>query len=235
MADEVVKAGEEVAKETPKAPEPVKTIGEELNKPEAKTVPEAAFLEEKKARKALEKQVKALQEAVSSGASEEETSEGIEALAEEFNIDKKFLSKLEKAVLDKNQKTIESLMSEKLKPFEEKEKQANIDKVFDASFAKALEDMEEYSDVVNKDIIKELSLLPKNQSKTFSQLIEETYGSAVRGKRTLEKTTPRGGSTPGEFDPTRASSDPTYINEVMQSPKLKEQYDRYVMELVRRN
>lgn len=228
MADEAQKVeGEEKAL----AEQKPQTIAEALNtqEPEApKTVPEAAFLEEKKARKALEKELKTLKATIDSGASHQEVSEDIEAIASEYDgVDKNFLNKYAAAVEAKAVKKAQALIDEKLQPLETERKQQQIDKVFKSHFAKAMDELPQYEGVVNEEVIKALSLLPQNSSKTFAQLIEETYSGAIRGKRTLETTVPRGGAASGTFDPERANSDVTYLREVLADPQMKKQYDEH--------
>jgi hypothetical protein len=86
-------------------------------------------------------------------------------------------------------------------------------------------EMPEYSAIVNKDVIKTLSLDPANQNKTFQQLIEETYGNALGGKRTLETTTPRGGKALESVDFDRAKKDGKYLEEVLANPDTKKEYN----------
>src|SRR5205823_1006985 len=124
----------------------------------------------------------------------------------------------------------ENKLNAKFKPFEEKDRAEKVKGAFNTHFDKALAEMEDYKDVVNKDAIFALSLNPANASKTLPQLIEETYGNAIAGKRSIETTTPRGGAAPGELDIARINSDPAYLEEVMKDSTLKKQFDEHVME-----
>lgn len=54
-----------------------------------------------------------------------------------------------------------------------------IEEIFSENFNKVMEGMPEYKDVVNRDVIKELSLLPQNAKKTFQQIVEETYKDKI--------------------------------------------------------
>lgn len=215
------------------------TIGEIIGdkkeeKTEPKMVPEAAFLEEKKARKALERDMKELQRRVEEGATKTEVSETLADIAKEYDLDPKFLGKLAATIRKDVEAEADRKVSDRIKPFEEKERAEKIQKVFDTHFSKALGDMDEYKDIVNKDVIFALSLNPQNSSKTIPQLIEETYGSAIRGKRSIETAQPHRGSTPGELDFDRANTDAAYLREVLADPKLKHQYNDKAMEIARR-
>jgi hypothetical protein len=89
--------------------------------------------------------------------------------------------------------------------------------------------MPEFTSIVNPGVIKALSLLPQNASKTFPQLIEETYGNAISGKRTMQTTTPGGGKDSAPLDYTKATQDMSYYNEVMANPKLKAEYNQKML------
>jgi len=217
--------------EAPATPEPtvVQTISEVLEVPVEKQpnhIPESAFLKEKMARKDAEKRIKELEAKIrADDAPRSEVSEDIASIAKEFDIDPTFLDKLEKSIRSKTEKEIES----KFKPMEEKERQAAIDKAFDTHYSAAIESMPEFKEVVNPAVIKALSMLPQNGNKTFTQLIEETYGNAITGKRTIVSTTPGGGKDPQPLDYQRAQRDKAYFNEIMQDPKRKAEYNNIML------
>lgn len=208
----------------------VQTIGDvmehkEVEKP-VNTVPENIFLKEKMARKDAEKRLKELEASITNNtASRSDVAEDIASIAKEFDIDPTFLDKLEKSIRSKTEKEFETKLDSKFKPMEEKERQAKIDSVFEVHFNQAISAMPEFAGVVNPAVIKSLSLLPHNGNKTFTQLIEETYGNAVSGKRTMTPTTPGGGKDPAPLDFDRANRDTAYFNEVMANPKLKADFN----------
>lgn len=208
------------------------TVGEVMDKvepkkdiPKPETVGLDKFLELKKEAKEQKKLIKDLEERIASGESKEDIIDDMDSLAEEYNVDKKFLGKLVKAVKSSTEKDIEERVSSKLKPLEEKEKSERIDKIFTQHYADALERVPEYKDIANANVIKSLSLDPINSKKTFIQLIEETYSKAIVGKRTIESTKPRGGKEPEEIDFKRATSDGAYFEEIMADPQLKKKYN----------
>lgn len=220
---------EEQAPQEQPAEESPETVGQVLQQPEEKqeTVSLSKFMKEKRARQELESQIAELQTKANDGASKTEIATDLKALAEEHNIDAGFLSKLAKAI----EAQAEARIEEKLRPITEKEKQAKIDSAFQVGFGKAMENMSEYKDIVNPDVIKTLSLNPNNANKTFRQLIEETYGNALGGRKTIETAVPRGGNASGELDYGRAKRDSAYFKEVMSDPVLKKQYnDRMIVE-----
>lgn len=207
----------EAEQEKSEKTEPSKTIGDALDTKQESTVPESAFLQKKKDLKAAEKRIKELEALVQEGATKAEISDDVDSIAEEFGVDKTFLKKLTAA--------IEKKADEKIKPIAEKEKAARIDAIFNKSFDEAMETLPELKGIVSKGVIKTLSLDPSNQRKTFVDLIQEVYGSAVQGKHTIERTTPRGGKSPEEIDFNRIKKDTAYFKEIMSDPATKAKYN----------
>lgn len=207
--------------------EPEQTMGDMVKEtePAPRVVDEHVFVAEKKARKAAERKLKDLEDAIANGGSAKEIAEisdDINDLAEEFDVDPKFLAKL-----------TATLKSGVAKDLEQEKTQQKQKENFDTAFAKAynvaLERAPEFVSIANTDVIKTLSLQPQNQGKTLSQILEETYGNAVSGKRTIETTTPNGGKDPEPLDMARASKDIEYFKEVMADPKKKAQYNEAML------
>jgi hypothetical protein len=233
-----VKPEVKTEEKAPAAEVKAETIGDVLETKDKKekkeeTVPLAAFLEVKNDNKELRKDLTALQRKIEAGATTEDVKADIDAIGEEFGVDKNFLKKLASAIRKEADKDAEEKLATRIKPIEEKERAAKIDKVFNEHFKKAMAEMPEYADIVNPDVIKALSLQPSNQNKTFPQLIEETYRKALpAGKRTLETTTPRGGKSPEAIDFDRARKDPKYFDEIMADPDLKKEYNANLTERI---
>jgi len=70
-------------------------------------------------------------------------------------------------------------------------------------------------------VIKALAFNPANKNKTYSQLLDEAYGNALTGRRTIETTTPRGGAKDTKVDMQRAQSDEAFGGRLQ---KYMEQY-----------
>lgn len=213
------------------------TIGEVMTPADTKqpeTVGLDKFLDEKKGRKQAEKdrdaanaQIADLQAKIAEGGvSKKEISSDLKSIAEKYDIEPDFMSDLS-AMMEKR---AEEIAEEKIAPMKEGEKQKHIDETFKKHFDTAMERMPEYDGIVNAEVIKTLSLNPSNHGKTFSQLIEETYGNAVTGKRTFEPTKPGGGKEPAALDIDRARKDTEYFKEVMSDPKLKAEYNKAMLE-----
>jgi len=216
--------------ETVKTEQTISELTKEVkDEPKPDTVGLDKFIKEKKARQQAEKDLADLKAKIESGRTDNEITEDIKAIAEEHDIDVNFLSKLTKTIKAQTEKDLEDKLSSKLKPIEEKEKKARIDEIFNKQYGLAIEQLPEYKDIVNSDVIKNLSLLPQNGNKTFVQLIEETYGNAVSGKRTIEKTTPGGGKESETLDFNKARKDSKYFEEVMNDPKLKKEYNERML------
>ena len=115
-------------------------------------------------------------------------------------------------------------LAEKLAKIEQKESIAKRDAALQQGLEKALEEYPEFKGVANADIVKRLALDPSNKEKTFKDILEEAYGNAIGGRRTIETTTPRGGAADTKLDSGRLS-DPDYRKEVFANPDLKKQYN----------
>lgn len=231
--EETIIAPEEESKETPvaevlQAPEAEKTIDEVLQveeKKEPKLVPEAALIKIKQQNKELAREMKQLKALIEDGGESKEVRGSIDDIAEEHNIDKKFLKDFAKAIKAEADSDIDEKLSAKIKPLEEKDKAERFNTLFEKEYARTLTTNPEFEGVVNKDVIKTLTKDPSNGKKTLSQIMEDAYGNLVTGKRTLEKTTPRGGNTLETIDYDRAQKDVAYFNEIMANPESKKKYN----------
>lgn len=225
MIDETVATDvtADVAPEVTDAPKE-ETVGEALEIPEAEmpkedTVSLKKYMTEKNARKELEAQLQALQDAPNR--TSKQVSTDLKALADEHNVDVDFLEKLTDTIEARNEAKTEA----KLQPLREKERQEKIETAFSSAYDRTMALMPEYAHVVNRNVIKTLSLDPANKNKTFTQIIEEAYSSAIGGKKTVERATNRVASIGGDLDYARAKSDNDYFREVMSDPVLKKQYN----------
>lgn len=204
---------------------------------EVESVPLSTFLDEKNGRKQAEKnaeqaaaKIAELEASIKNGATKSEVTDDIAAIAKEFDVDVNFLSKLASAMTVKTKKEVNDETEAQLKPLKEKERQEKIDAAFKKGFNAAMEKMPEFEKIVNPEVIKTLSLDPRNADKTFTEIIEETYGNALTGRRTTERTTPGGGKEPAPLDYNRARKDTAYFKEVMANPKLKAEYNAKMIE-----
>ena len=204
------------------------TIGDmvEETQPEARVVDEHVFVAEKKARKAAERELKALKQSIEEGATQQEISDDIAEISDEYDIDPGFLQKLAQGIKAQTERDLDAKYASRLG---EKEKKEKFDDAFAKAFDSAIERGPEFQAIANPDVIKTLARLPENSRKTVSQLLEETYGNALTGKRTIETTTPGGGKDPEPLDISRAEKDIEYFKEVMADPKKKAQYNAYML------
>jgi alanyl-tRNA synthetase len=117
------------------------------------------------------------------------------------------------------------VLAEKLAKIEQKELSAQRNAALQKGLDKALDAYPEFKDIANGEFIKQMALNPANKDKTFKDLLEEAYGNAIGGKRTVETTTPRGGAADTKVDIERTKSDPNYRREVFANSDLKKQYN----------
>jgi hypothetical protein len=191
-------------------------------KKEPKMVPEAVLLEYKKDNKELKKDIKALRELIENGASKNEVSQELKDIAEEHNVDPEFLDKLAKSIKQQAKAELEA----EVKPIKEKELAQQREMLFIENYNKTLEVMPEYKGLAQMEVIKSLALNPNNANKTFAQLLELAYGHLIKGKKTIETTTLRGGTNKGVIDFDRARKDKKYFMEIMADPELKVEYNK---------
>jgi hypothetical protein len=238
MADEtkVAPAGSEETAETKVEVTPEKVedtkIGDVIKTEEAqpeevkvKTVPEAVFLEEKRERKELAKELKEIKKLLEDGASTKEVSADVKDIAEEFGLTEQAVSKLIAKVGEQTKAEYEKEIEAKLKPIQAKERAENVDKAFNEQFDKLMEAMPEFKGIASKDVIRTLASDPKNANKTFGKILEESYGHLVTGKKTIDNTSARGGVSDAPIDTKRMIHDMEYYKEVMANPELKKQYN----------
>ena len=233
MADEAkIAPGQETKETKPEAqetkPEDTKAGDVIEAKPaeeKVRTVPESVFLEEKRERKELSKQVKELTKLIEEGASKKEVSADIKEIAEEFGLPEQAISKLISKVGEKTKAEYDKEIEAKLRPIQEKEREEKVQRTFDDVYSKLMEAMPEYKNISNKEVIKSLSMDPKNANKTFAKILEDSYGHLVVGKKTLEKTSARGGNSDAPIDYRKANNDQSYFREIMGNPELKKKYN----------
>ena len=123
-------------------------------------------------------------------------------------------------------------LAKQLAEIQAKEKRAAQEVKLAQGLEKALETAPEFKDVANADVIKQMALNPANKDKTFVQLLEEAYGNAIGGRRTIETTTPRGGAADTKVDIERTRKDPEYRREVLSNPDLKKQYNESIQDRI---
>lgn len=199
-----------------------KAVGEilktETKKDEPRTVPEAKFLE-------IKKELKELKQQIAEGASKKEIAGDLKDLASKYDVNEDFLSELTAIVKTKTEAEFDNKLDSTLKPYREKEKESQINDAFEKHFNAAMESMEEYNGIVNKEVIKALSLDPKNSSKTFSQLIEDAYGQSIKGKRSIEASH-QGNNRSQDVDIAKASKDGEYFKQMIKDEASKKEYNK---------
>jgi hypothetical protein len=206
---------------------------EDVKKDEQRLVPEAVLLEYKNQNKELKRDIKELKTLIESGASPKEISEDLRDIASEHNIDPEFLRKLSKSIKQEAEKDLEARFETDIRPIKEKERAEKMEVIFNEHYNKTLEVMPEFKDVANRDIIKQLSLLPANANKTFSQILQETYGHLVGGKRTMETARARKGDVITDIDYDRTTKDQVYLKEILSDPELKKKYNESLTKRLR--
>lgn len=200
------------------------------DKKEKRVVPEATFLEIKNENKSLKKEMAELRKLVESGASKQEVASEVSDLIKEFpDVNPDFLNKF--LGIAKNKAKAE--LEEELRPMKEEKARESFDKKFADSFNKAIEEMPEFKNVADIEVIKALALKKENSGKTFEDLLEQVYGRFVtRERKTLERNTPGGGKEVG-VDIKKAQTDKEYFKQIMSNPETKKIYNDYLIKNLR--
>lgn len=213
------------------------TIADAISEKEETKIPDSIpynrFKEKVDENKELQSRVEELEKSINAqDMSKKEVDSEVRDMAEEFGIDENVLGKLAQKLQAQAQQTIE----EKLAPLAQKDKAEKQDRVLSQMLDKALEANPEFDGKVNKDVIKQLALNPANASKTMSDLIRETYGSAVSPaeKKTMETTSPGKSDVIDSVDYDRAQSDSEYFAKIKADPKLKSEYNKKMTEQLSR-
>lgn len=123
-------------------------------------------------------------------------------------------------------------LAQKLERLEGDKRTADLNKVFEQNFNTTLDKLPEYKDIANIEVIRQMAFNPTNANKTYRQLLDEAYGNAVTGRRTIETTTPRGGAKDTALDMNRTKSDGEYRRQVLADPVLKKQYNEGLAERI---
>lgn len=222
------------AKAAADAKEKGKTMGEidGHKKPEEpRLVPESVLIEQKRATKALEKEVERLK---AEGAKPKEIKKSIKELAEKNGVDPEFAQELADTIRADADADVDNKIAEKLKPIEDEKRAKQADEVFEAEWAKALERNPKYKDIAKKNTVKALGRDPLNSTKTIDDLLEDEYSQFIPGKKTLEPTKHRGGGQSEAIDFKRAETDVEYRREILADPDLKKEYNKTLTDKVRK-
>lgn len=174
---------------------------ESLNpEPEKDQEKDEKYLGQKRRAEKAEAEAKALQEEISKLRTSSmtgsmpvaEVNDKIKKLGEEYGVDESFLTKLvstiESSNIQKIKAELEKDYAPKLSRLEQERALEKAEKKFDDVFSKVLKDMPEYDGVVNKEVIKALAFNPANAKKTMPQILEEAYGNAIQGRKSIEST-----------------------------------------------
>ncbi len=175
--------------------------------------------------KELKEKIREIEESRYDGVSDNEIKSSMDDLSEEYNVDKDFLKKQSKILKEEIRAEMQEELKKNLEPLSQREKEKKYVEDVTTYFNNSLEKMPEFKGIANLQSIIDLGRLPKNQQKTVSQLIEETFGSAITGKKTIESSNVRGNTEPTEVDYARAKTDTEYFKEVMSNPELKKKYN----------
>lgn len=203
------------------------TIADALDDKETKvpdSIPYNRFKEKVDEVKGLTDRIEELESKLASGEmNKAEVQEDLESIADEHNLDATVLGRVAKAMEARALKSVE----EKLAPLTAREEQVKRDKAFETMFNRAIEQNPEYAEVADKEVLRQLAFNPGNAQKTFSQLLNDTYGKFVTKpeKKTLETTTAGKTDAIESIDYKRAQTDSEYFAKIKADPALHAKYN----------
>jgi len=150
----------------------------------------------------------------------------LKRLANEHNIDESFLTQLVSTVRTATTREIREELDKdytpKLAKIENERSQEKMNVQFNELYSSVLKDMPEYSSIVNKSVIKSLAFNPENAKKTLPQILEEAYGAALTGKKSIETSRfSREQESPDFDNPSKEDWD-----KIENDPKSKEEWSK---------
>jgi len=167
-----------------------------LTEEKAETVPLKKYMEEKRTAKEAEERATALESELAKvkanlvNLSVPAVNDEIVRLATEYNADPELLAKLMTMAKTATAKEIREELDKDYAPaitrLEQERQQEKNEKKFNDLLVKTLKDMPEYNGIVNEDVIKSLAFNPSNAKKTLPQILEEAYGNAIAGRKSIE-------------------------------------------------
>jgi hypothetical protein len=204
-------------------PEPITPEGAENPTIEVKpeTVPLAKYLDGKAAHKeevqTLQARIEELENAQPSAPVIKATvPEDSQSIADAIGADPEAVEMILAAAAARN--------APQLKKIAEQEKAKKADDALETLYAETVKANPEFA-VANKEIIKQLALNPRNAQKTMTQLIEETYGTVLPGKKTME--TSNTGTEEISTDFSKLSENE--LDSLLSTPDGAAKYDKFLM------
>jgi hypothetical protein len=203
-----------VVEKTEEAPKEDEVSIEDLAGPLPETksdaIPLKKYMSEKNARKEAEAQVKDLQKAILDNANDKALdSDAIRELSQKHDISEEALRDLIKvssnATRAQVKKEIEDELSPQIQELETakaERAQRDWNKKFNTAVSNTLTDMPEFTELVDKDDIKDWVQSGKYSKLTLPQLIEQKYGKYVKGKKSMD----------GDYAPAREHEIPDVHN-----------------------
>lgn len=207
------------------------------------TVPLKKFMETKREGKEAKERAEALEQEIArlkndlSSMSIPAVDNKLKELGEKHNVSPEFLAELmsvaSTSLAPQIRQEMEKELNPKLSKIERERAIEARDRKFKELFTKTLKDNPEYEGIVNENVLRTLAFDPSNGKKTLPQILEEAYGDAIQGKRTIENGSGGGGRRDsGEVDLSNPSE--ADMEKINADPVLKKQWVEQTEEALRR-
>lgn len=216
---------------------------ENLSEKTEDVVPLKKYMAEKNAKRDAEAKAKELEAEITKlrenpYKSNQDIKVDVKSLSQKHGIDEEVLSDILNAsysmTKDKVKAELEQELNPKLVEFEqikrEKEKQ-DFETKFNALVTQSLNEMPEYTDLVDKDDLKQWVKSGQYSKLTLPQLIEQKYGKFVVGKKTIE--TSHASKQIEPIDNSKPLSDEQML-QLDKDPQLKKEWREGLLERAKR-
>lgn len=207
------------------------------------SVPLKKYMAEKNARRDVEAKAKELEAEITKlrenpYKSNQDIKLDVKSLSDKHGIDEEVLSDILNASYNMTKEKVKAELQQELNPKlaeletikKEKEKQ-DFENKFNNLVNQSLQEMPEYTDLVDKDDLKQWIKSGQYSKLTLPELIEQKYGKFVVGKKTLESS-----HASKQVDPIDASKPLTdeQILKLDSDPDLKKQWREGLLERAKR-
>lgn len=241
VTEEVAKV-EEVPSKQPKPEETLESL-ETLSEKTDDAVPLKKYMAEKNAKREAEAKAKLLESEIAKlrenpYKSNEDIKVDVNSLSEKHGIDPEVLNDILNASYSMTKEKVKAELEQefvpKLAEFEqikrEKEKH-DFEEKFNSLLNQSLKEMPEFSNLVDKDDLKQWVKSGQYSKLTLPQLIEQKYGKFVTGKKTLESS--HASKSIEKPDTSKPLSDEQYL-QLDSNPELRKEWAGSLIERAKR-
>lgn len=185
--------------------------------------------------------IKNLQEQVKNGKSDESAKDELDALAEEWKLEPKFVRKLASTILSKSEKQFEDKYLSDIKSLKSQTEaqgkeisNAQVSSAISKEFDRVVADNAELKKIAKKSAVtKYIMSNPENINRSMEDIMEELYGDLSKNEAGMEGYSSQGGNHPKEPD-YKAPTDEDHKRIAESREKGGQEFDKYQEGLIDR-